>query len=284
MPLKSQAIFHSNTSPDGVGVELSWDGGVSYTSAGKTALFTESETSYILGAGNDTWGRIWSSSELNNANFRLRIDDGVAYQDYYNFDLAPGAIIRGIEVSLEGYDDLTNDYVDQIKVRVYADHIYIPPSSPIAYFTASPKTGENPLTVQFSNESIGEITNYLWDFGNDGEISNLENPTHIYELPGTYTVSLTVTGPYGSKTKTQTDYIKVVIPVPTITNISPTKGEVGSQVIITGTGFGATQNSSLVKFYNDKIAPIMKPIAVVQLSNNPRSRKMIIATSATVLF
>ncbi|OGW85159.1 MAG: hypothetical protein A2987_07285 [Omnitrophica bacterium RIFCSPLOWO2_01_FULL_45_10] len=41
----------------------------------------------------------------------------------------------------------------------------------------------------------------------------MENPTHAYELLGTYTVSLTVTGPQGSKTKTRTDYIKVVIPL-----------------------------------------------------------------------
>ena len=206
--------YHSNTSPNGVGVELSWDGGASYTQAGKTASFSESENVYILGANNDTWGRIWSASELNNTNFRLRIYDGVAYQDYYNFDfeLPSGAIIKGIEVTLEGYDDGSNDYVDQLKVRVYADHIYIPPSSPIAYFTASPKIGESPLRVQFSNNSIGEITNYLWDFGDD-KTSTLENPTHIYELLGTYTVSLTVTGPHGSKTKTRTDYIEVVIPV-----------------------------------------------------------------------
>ena len=202
--------YHPNTSPDGVGVELSWNGGISYTSAGKTALFNESEETYILGASNDTWGRIWSSSELNNANFRLRIDDGVSYQDYYNFDfdLPSGAIIRGIEVPLEGYCDAANDYVDQLKVKVYADYIYIPPSSPVAYFTASPKTGKSPLTVQFSNESVGEITNYLWDFG-DGSSSSSESPSHTYDDIGTYTVRLTASWPGGSDEIIKTDYITV---------------------------------------------------------------------------
>ncbi|MDD5680243.1 MAG: PKD domain-containing protein [Candidatus Omnitrophica bacterium] len=201
---------HSNTSPDGVGVELSWDGGVSYTSAGKTAPFSESEETYILGASNDTWGRIWSSSELNNANFRLRISDGVAYQDYYNFDfnLPDGAVIRGIEVPLEGYCDAANDYVDQLKVKVYTDYIYIPLSSPIAYFTASPKTGKSPLTVQFNNESVGEITDYLWDFG-DGSSSSGESPSHTYNDVGTYTVKLTANWPGGSDEIIKTDYITV---------------------------------------------------------------------------
>ena len=35
-----------------------------------------------------------------------------------------------------------------------------------------------------------EQANHMWDFG-DGTTSNLENPSHIYTSPGTYTVTLT---------------------------------------------------------------------------------------------
>ncbi|PZM83129.1 hypothetical protein DLH72_03975 [Candidatus Gracilibacteria bacterium] len=42
-----------------------------------------------------------------------------------------------------------------------------------------------------SSESIGDITNYLWDFG-DGNISTEANPTHSYSKAGTYKVKLTV--------------------------------------------------------------------------------------------
>ncbi|WP_349238278.1 PKD domain-containing protein [Methanoculleus sp. 7T] len=48
----------------------------------------------------------------------------------------------------------------------------------------------------------------LWTFG-DGGTSTEQNPRYRYTKPGTYTVSLTVTEPVGSDTKTVTDYILV---------------------------------------------------------------------------
>ena len=77
-----------------------------------------------------------------------------------------------------------------------------------ADFTASPTSGPAPLTVQFMDQSIGDITDYYWDFG-DGTASTSTNPIYTYQNPGTYTVTLTVTGPEGSDTKTIHDYITV---------------------------------------------------------------------------
>jgi len=45
-----------------------------------------------------------------------------------------------------------------------------------------------PDTVAFTNKTQGG-TQYQWDFG-DGSISSEENPTHIYQSPGQYTVTL----------------------------------------------------------------------------------------------
>ena len=42
-------------------------------------------------------------------------------------------------------------------------------------------------------------TSWLWDFG-DGNTSTLENPEHIYAVPGTYTVTLTSKNSAGSST------------------------------------------------------------------------------------
>ena len=60
-------------------------------------------------------------------------------------------------------------------------------------FIGVPVEGVMPLTVQFTDLSTsdGEIRLWLWDFG-DGNTSTEQNPIHIYERPGTYTVSLTV--------------------------------------------------------------------------------------------
>jgi PKD repeat protein len=67
-------------------------------------------------------------------------------------------------------------------------------SDPTPRFSATPNTGEAPLEVQFTDESLTEdgITTWLWDFG-DGSTGSTQNPVHIYETPGSYTVSLTVT-------------------------------------------------------------------------------------------
>jgi hypothetical protein len=55
--------------------QLSWDGGVSWTAAKATANLATTELSYTLGGPADNWGYSWSRSQLNNANFRLRITD-----------------------------------------------------------------------------------------------------------------------------------------------------------------------------------------------------------------
>ncbi|MCH2213897.1 MAG: PKD domain-containing protein [Flavobacteriales bacterium] len=72
--------------------------------------------------------------------------------------------------------------------------ITIEPPLPIASFEGE-GTGCEPLVVEFTNTSTYGVE-FLWDFG-DGVISDEQNPTHFYTDPGTYNVSLTVTGPGG---------------------------------------------------------------------------------------
>jgi PKD repeat protein len=80
---------------------------------------------------------------------------------------------------------------------------------PVAHFSASPTSGAAPLTVNFTDQSTGQITSWSWDFG-DGSISTEQNPSHTYTDDGSYTVSLAVTGPGGSDTETKADYINVI--------------------------------------------------------------------------
>ncbi|MCI4668479.1 MAG: PKD domain-containing protein [Bacteroidia bacterium] len=49
------------------------------------------------------------------------------------------------------------------------------------------------VLASFSDQSIGDtsIVSWTWDFG-DGQSSNVQNPTHIYDIPGSYTVSLII--------------------------------------------------------------------------------------------
>jgi len=88
--------------------------------------------------------------------------------------------------------------------------ISFPPSE--ADFTATPTQGFIPFTVTFTNQSKGSISQWHWDFG-DGKFSNELAPVHIYTTAGKFTVSLTVTGPGGSNTKTKVDYIEAKLEV-----------------------------------------------------------------------
>jgi PKD repeat protein len=79
-----------------------------------------------------------------------------------------------------------------------------------ASFTASPTAGAGPLAVNFTDTSVGPITNWSWDFDNDGTPdSTLQNPTFTYTTPGTYSVSLTVSNAFGSDTFTALGLINV---------------------------------------------------------------------------
>lgn len=91
----------------------------------------------------------------------------------------------------------------------------LPQGAPVAAFSATPTSGEAPLTVNFTDESTGTpLLTYAWDFNNDGTVDSTEqNPTYIYETAGTYTVKLTVTNAGGSDEEIKTGYI--------IVNISP---------------------------------------------------------------
>ncbi len=53
-----------------------------------------------------------------------------------------------------------------------------------------------PLTVNFSNQTTGAVSEFLWNFG-DGSTSSSINPSHTYTQQGNFTVSLTATNSNG---------------------------------------------------------------------------------------
>jgi PKD repeat protein len=80
----------------------------------------------------------------------------------------------------------------------------------LADFSGNPTGGYVPLTVQFTDLSNGYHDEWSWDFG-DGKTSSGSNPVHMFQNPGTYTVTLIIsdTGAGISAEKTKPGYITV---------------------------------------------------------------------------
>jgi PKD repeat protein len=77
--------------------------------------------------------------------------------------------------------------------------------------TSSGTNGFSPLKVIFTNSASGNITNWVWNFGNGTSITNTTGGpvTNTYAAAGNYTVTLTVYGPGGSSTVTLGNYIVI---------------------------------------------------------------------------
>ena len=81
---------------------------------------------------------------------------------------------------------------------------------PIAAFSAIPTVGCSPLQVQFTDLSENNPTTYAWDIDNNGTTDyTTQNPLHIYSIPGTYSVKLTVSSGSGTNSATMTNMITV---------------------------------------------------------------------------
>ena len=96
--------------------------------------------------------------------------------------------------------------------------------APVASFSASPTAGPAPLTVTFTDQSSGNITGWLWDSG-DGASSTMQSPVHVYRSPGSYGVTLTVSGPGGTNSLVRSNLISVGEPPPVAAfGATPTSG------------------------------------------------------------
>ncbi|MBL6915355.1 MAG: PKD domain-containing protein, partial [Planctomycetes bacterium] len=121
--------------------------------------------------------------------------------------------------------------------------------APVAGFTPSTTSGIYDLPVTFTSTSTGEISSLAWDFG-DGATSSALNPTHTYTEAGTYTVTLTASGPGGDDAEICSACITVEHPAP-VAGFTPstTSGIYDLPVTFTSTSTG--EISSLAWDFGD---------------------------------
>ena len=122
------------------------------------------------------------------------------------------------------------------KPDIYVGTIGLPP---VANFWGTPKSGNAPLDVTFTDISTEEPTAWNWSFG-DGTYSTQQNPKHTYSVGGIYTVSLTVTNAAGYGKMTKTNYINITALQKPVANFwgSPKSGNLPLNVTFTDISTG----------------------------------------------
>lgn len=70
--------LNNNGGTSNLCVELSWDGGTSWTAPKTINLVGAAEATYLAGGAADTWGHTWTASQLSASNFRVRVMDATS--------------------------------------------------------------------------------------------------------------------------------------------------------------------------------------------------------------
>jgi hypothetical protein len=67
--------MNNNGGTNNLCVDLSWNGGATWTAAKSYDMAVSTISTYNLGGPTDTWGRTWTGANFSNANFQVRITD-----------------------------------------------------------------------------------------------------------------------------------------------------------------------------------------------------------------
>ena len=80
---------------------------------------------------------------------------------------------------------------------------------PTADFAVSETTGDAPFAVDFTAITTGTVTEWTWDFDDDGEGATGATAQHVFDTPGLYTITLDVGGPGGTASHTKVAHVQV---------------------------------------------------------------------------
>ncbi|OQW90335.1 MAG: hypothetical protein BWK78_07260, partial [Thiotrichaceae bacterium IS1] len=125
-----------------------------------------------------------------------------------------------------------------------------------ANFEVNISEGFAPLTVYFTDKSIGNGLTWLWDFGvlklgggsTENETSTDQNPSFPYNAVDDYTVTLTVTDVDGNKsTKTMLIKVKELTPVSLI--VRPGVDNMNLEWSAQEIGYVPSPNDAVIQFY-----------------------------------
>lgn len=184
-------------------VDISSPGGVS--SPGPSGLLSTTFSSGNFGNYDSFIGTSMASPVVSGvAGLILSINDA----------LTPAQVEQILESTSDDISSQNPNYSGQMGAgRVNAFRaVANTPFEPTAIFSTPVEVITPGTNINFINQSTGIPSTYQWAFeGGNPSTSNDTNPQNIlYQNPGSYDVSLTVTNQFGTSSVTINDYIQVV--------------------------------------------------------------------------
>lgn len=145
-----------------IGVDLSWNGGTSWTSE-KTQTITNTETTYTLGASNDDWrSGSWAPADFSNTNLRARVRA-----------IDPGS----------GCDNAATEYMDWFQLKVFYTQTTDPVEAALDAADSAKSNGVNIFTIHFGTDPSGYTGRELLAnlASGDDEITTSPHNTHGHQ-------------------------------------------------------------------------------------------------------
>ena len=219
--LAFQHYYHTENYWDGGIVEISTDGGASWTQVMPEGGYPEDALS-----GSNPLGPVSAYSGYSGVGWHPAVFDISSYDGYSNINIR---FRFGTDSSISYYSGW---YIDDVVIFGQDNGGNIPPVAD----AGGNQTGDVQKTMSFngsaSYDSDGLIVSYLWDFG-DGTTGTGVTVDHVYQNGGTYNVTLVVMDEDGSIGQ---DVVEVIIrdPIPpaAIYDLSETELETTSDSVM----------------------------------------------------
>lgn len=276
-----------------LGIDIAPDGVTAGFPVLLTALFDGVSTTIVgslSGAVNTDWAvEVFSNAVCDPSNFgEGQFVTGITAPAATDASGNAAFSISAAGLAVGQFVTVTATQVVTGSTTEFSNCIPVQYAAPTANFSANPVAGSAPLAVTFTDLSTGVIDTYLWDFG-DGGSSTQQNPSYSYTVPGTYIVTLTVTGPGGADQATRSIVVSVlptatqpratsqVFPSPTIT-LTPT----GSPLATSTPSLTWTPRPTLTFTPTATQVPSQTPSFTPSATSTPRPTLTFTATSTRI--
>jgi PKD repeat protein len=138
---------------------------------------------------------------------------------------------------------LTATNVDGSDAKTRTNYItVVEDGSFTADFIGNPTTVEEGDTVYFTDQSLGNVTSWNWEFsGGNPATSTEQSPSVVYEIAGVYDVKLTISDGTNQDEEVKVGYVTVIPqPEPVVADFTanPTSVEIGGTVNFTDQSTG----------------------------------------------